>query len=541
MNGQGLARLWLAIGLAIALSYTTSSLALSAPNECSRLYLTVALFEQGSYRIDAVREHFGPVVDEAVSGGHFFSDKAPGASLLAVIPYAVLRQFIDERRVSIHVLLAIGRYAIMVPIGVATFFALEGLCSALSIGRAATRWASLAYLLGTPAFHYSAAFFGHQIVAACFVAAFWLVVRQRGVATKSAYVQLALAGALLGMAGITEYQALIGVVILTLYVAHASRGRRCKSLLAYLIGGLPFAAWLASYHTSCFGGPFELSYHHLSQPMFAEAHRHGLGGVSGPTVAGLTGVLLSWHRGLLANSPFLLLAPLGCWGLLRRGEVALAIVFGATPLLFIGFVASSITWDAGWGYGCRLLVPVLPILALLVAEGLDRARNSNVIWGLAVSALLVSFLSFQVVTALFAEPPNDLHNPWLDLVLPLGSRSLVAANLGSIWFGLHGWYSLVPQLLVLGGLLMATLRATLQCVQSRIWLAWVPLCPILWTIAIVGRGRTLTDVEQSSFIDFARSIDPVSALSSVSTLFGDRGAAIAEQPLRLISNGALHR
>jgi hypothetical protein len=516
MTGQGWARLWwarlwLTIGLATALCYTTSSLALSAPNECSRLYLTVALFEQHSYRIDQVRSRFGPVFDEATSGGHFFTDKAPGASLLAFIPYAATRLFVDERGVSLHLLLAIGRYAVMVPIGIATFFALEGLCSALSIGRAASRWASLAYLLATPAFHYSAAFFGHQIVAACFVTALWLVVRQRGVAPKPAYIQLGLAGVSIGIAGITEYQALIGVVTITIYVGFASRGRRCSSLLAYLAGGLPFAVWLATYHSSCFGGPFELSYHHLAQPVLAATHRLGLGGVSGPTMAGFSGALFSWHRGLIANSPFLLLAPFGLWGLWRRGEVALAFVVGSTPLLFVGFVASSVTWDAGWGYGCRLLVPALPILCLLVAEGLDRAGNARVVWGLAVSALLVSFLSFQAVTALFAEPPSELQNPWLDLVLPLGLRSLVAPNLGSALLGLNGWYSLLPLFLVLGWLFATALRATQRCTHSWAWLGWVPLLPILWALAIVGRGRTLTAVQQAGFVDFAQSLNPTSA------------------------------
>jgi hypothetical protein len=506
MTESSLKRLGLATALIVALCYTSTDAALTSPNERSRLYLTVAMFEHHSYCIDEVVEKFGPIFDVAFFDGHLYSDKAPGASLLALLPFALLRSFVGSEAVTSSMLLAIGRYAVMVPIAMATFYAVESLCSALGIGRSMARWASLAYFLGSPAFHFGAAFFGHQIVAACFVVALALIIRQKIGARPRSDWQFALAGLLVGIAGITEYQSLIGIVTVSTYVAYVSRRDGGRSFVIYALSGSPFALWLAHYHALCFGGPFELSYHHLADPILSEVHRHGMGGVSWPSLSGLVGALFSWHRGLLATSPFFALAPMGLWGLCRRGHGAVAVLLGLTAALYVGFVAASATWEAGWGYGCRLLVPLLPILTVLVAEGLDVAHGSTIAWGLASSGLVVAVASFQAVTAVFAEPPDALRNPWLDVVLPLGKHSLVGANLGSTWLGLHGWISLLPLGLVLAWPLGQVVRAAQDSVRSSAWLLWVPVVPIVWTWGIALQGCSATPLQRDEFVEFVSSL-----------------------------------
>ncbi len=504
--GPRSARLWLALGLAVVLGYTTSFVGLSSPNERSRLYLTVALFEQHCFAIDQVRAHLGAVLDEATFGGHYFTDKAPGASVLALVPYAALRLFVGARDVTIPMLLGIGRYAVMVPLGVVAFFAFEALCSTMGIGRSAARFTSLAYLLGTPTFHYSAAFFGHQIVSTALLVALWLIVRQQALADKPAAVQLLLAGFLTGIAGITEYQALIGVVGLSACVMVTSKGRRLRALLCFAIGGLPLALWLAHYHAACFGGPLELSYHHLSHPQLAEVHRQGIGGVGWPTIEGLQGSLFSLHRGLFATSPFLLLSLWGFGGLWRRGYAALASCLALTSLTYLAFVAASATWEAGWGYGCRLLIPALPILSLFVAMALERARGSTWLWGVMGSAVLASVVAYQAVTLLFAEPPNELHNPWLDVVVPLASQALFAPNIGSRLLGLRGYYSVLPLLLLLCVLLGSAVRVVARSQRSRTWLAFIPVAPILGLLIVNAQGPSGTLKQRSDFVAFARSL-----------------------------------
>ena len=54
----------------------------------TRLALSQAIVDHGTLRIDAYQRQFG---DKAAYGRHFYTDKAPGLSFLAVPTYALLR------------------------------------------------------------------------------------------------------------------------------------------------------------------------------------------------------------------------------------------------------------------------------------------------------------------------------------------------------------------------------------------------------------------------------------------------------------------
>lgn len=514
----------LALGLFCALSYTTLDLGISAPNERSRLYLSVAIYEHHTFRIDEVRARFGPILDEARFAGHYFTDKAPGSSLLGLVACAVLRLFVEPSQVTVAMLLECARYGVMVPIGVASFFVFSRLGGVLGLGRVATRRAAFAYLFATPAFHYSAAFFGHQIVALGLLSASLLVLARSeepiagrgpidgahvsatrprgGLEPKTAWSFLA-AGAIVGMSVITEYQALLGALGVLALASVSSARERGRRVACFVLGGVPFAAFLAYYHTRCFGGPFELSYHHLANSALASVHRQGLGGVMYPTLEGLWGTLLSLHRGLIVTSPFVMLAIPGARRLWQRGQRLRTVILSSMILGQLTFVAASATWEAGWGFGPRLLVPVLPLICLLVAAGLDEARPW--VWSLANSAILIGFVSFQLVTALFAEPPNELRNPWLDVILPLASYAAVAPNLGSRLLGLSGWWSLVPLALVYLGLGLCDKRRPprLPTLRSA---ALGLVAPGLVALCVLSNGPSANARQRADFVRFVQHL-----------------------------------
>ena len=75
--------------LGVLLSYAYF-VAAPAWNQNSRLALTRALVERHTTIIDDDHETTG---DKSFRDGHFYSDKAPGTSLLATIPYAALHAF----------------------------------------------------------------------------------------------------------------------------------------------------------------------------------------------------------------------------------------------------------------------------------------------------------------------------------------------------------------------------------------------------------------------------------------------------------------
>src|SRR5688572_7278335 len=62
-------------------SYAWMFSRVSVPNERTRAYLTMAIVDHGSFAVDEPLRRFGSVYDLAQFGGHYFTDKAPGASL----------------------------------------------------------------------------------------------------------------------------------------------------------------------------------------------------------------------------------------------------------------------------------------------------------------------------------------------------------------------------------------------------------------------------------------------------------------------------
>jgi serine/threonine protein kinase len=165
-------------------------------NQNSRLALTRALVERGELTIDP--DHF-TTGDKSRRGDHFYSDKAPGASLLAVPAYAVyhgLRQLVggeaprayitpldpaaarrgDELdpearlpgdRLSYNQQFRLALYlsrlfstSLLALAGVAALYLLA--LRQLAGDRLAALTCALTYGLATPALVYGAAFYGHQ-------------------------------------------------------------------------------------------------------------------------------------------------------------------------------------------------------------------------------------------------------------------------------------------------------------------------------------------------------------------------------------------
>lgn len=410
------------------------------PNERTRLYLTYALFERGELSIDEPRRRFGRVMDEATFGGHAYTDKAPGSSLLAVVPYAALRAVVAEGDITPDTLLAVGRWGVMFPTTLLGIWGFLRLGRLLGLGRTTSRMACLGWLLATASLHYAGAFFGHHIVA---VLLLWVAVllSARGHGRRVPELgRTLLAGGLAGVAVLVEYQALVGCAVWLLLVVLRPE-RRGITLLAFVLGMLPSLMVLLGYHQACFGGPFELGYHHLSNSALRAVHTVGIGGVLFPTWEGCFGTLFSLHRGLLTTSPFLLLAPLGLCAPRRAGRW-LGLGLGASSAGFILFMMSSRTWEAGWGFGPRLLVPAMPMLVLLSALAVHRLRRWSWLPSLWRGGILAGMFGFAAIVATFPEPPVEMTNPIVDVAWPLLRHGAVAPNLVADIFGSSRVYGL---------------------------------------------------------------------------------------------------
>lgn len=457
-----LRELGFAVLVLVVSSYAWMFSRVSVPNERTRAYLTVALVDHGTLRIDEPLRRFGSVYDLAQFDGHYFTDKAPGTSLLAVPIYAFVRIATAPDDWDIVALCNLFRTWLMLPFGLAGFLLLRSLLRLLGASSAATTVISLGFSLGSPMLHYSNAFYGHVPVAVlvlaalrCLAAAGLIGPRdfaavggkpptvQPETTSSRRFVALAGAGACAGLAGLIEYQAIVLGVVLAVPILFAARSRILPHLAAYGLGALPFAVALLGYNASAFGGPFELSYQHLVASSLQELHGFGLAGATRPTLEVLRRMLISEHRGLLTTSPFLAFGIVALWFTVRRLGLALWLSITLGTVYFVLIVSSSSVWYGGWSFGLRLLIPILGCAAIAAAAGFDALARVPGAQLLIRAAALFSVLYHALVVVTFPELPPEFERPLPDAVLPMLREGLVAPNLGCKLIGLAPW-SLLP-------------------------------------------------------------------------------------------------
>jgi hypothetical protein len=393
-------------------------------NADTRIFLAASIVDRGQLNIDPYAPYTG---DRAAYNGHFYSDKAPGSSLLAVpvyafvkltlyqgkTPYLQLLSASDEQRADflpryLMTLLLVGLPAAVLGGLLFNFLAYLGLGPR---GRMAL---ALGYGLGTIAFAFSTVFFGHQMVALLLFAAFYLLFKiRRG--TLSPWHTLT-AGALAGYAIITEYPTALLVGCLALYAFFPSRQWRSLALLA--AGIAPSLVIAAVYNTLCFGAPLNQGYANLAGPeSFRVGQSQGFLGITAPHLDALWQTTLGPYRGIFLLSPFLLLAVPGFVWLFRqrawRGEAWLWL--GMVVVYFL-FAISYYAWDGGYSLGPRHFIPSLTFLALPVALALKRR---GWVRGLSLGLIALSIVIVTLATAVF--PLNDprFDSPLTENVLPL--------------------------------------------------------------------------------------------------------------------------
>lgn len=414
----------------VLLSLAWISTEVTVPNERSRIYLAVSLIDHQSVSIDEAIERFGSVPDRAGRDGHSYTDKAPGSSVVAAVVYGLSRLVTESEDWTIEALLLLMRFALMIPLTVVGFFILRHLLRQLECDEAVVDLASFGWLVASPVLHYGQAFYGHQIVAVCLLGAVACLLhpdRRRW--------HLAAAGACAGVAGLTEYQAAIPCVLLALWVLTGPSRKRPLDLAVFFGAAAPFAIALFAYHTVAFGGPLELSYHHLANPAYDELHSQGIGGVLWPTREAVWGGFFSLHRGLFTAAPIFAFALIGFGPMARQTGRRPALFIGLIVVFFAFFIASSNNWEAGWSYGPRLLVSVLAVAAIPMAFGLQRVRHYASLSALALAAFAIGVISNVAMKASFFEVPTSSTNPLMDVALPMIAERLSSSS----WLTLAGF------------------------------------------------------------------------------------------------------
>jgi hypothetical protein len=475
--------------------------AIHSANELPRVYLVKAIVDHHTFAIDDGVARWGATADVSPSGGHQYSNKAPGSSLLAAPAYAALR-LVSGDEPSLAVTTWLCRLITGV-IPTALFaWLLWGFLARFAPDPAVRRLVLVAYGLGSMAMTYSVLFISHQLAAVCIASAWILALRVAWPAAGDAPVGprraawlMAAAGLLAGAAPLCDYQAgFAGVpvaahVLIGLWRARGGsiRGSILAPVLAATAGAALPIALLLIYHAICFGSPLRTGYD--ASTSFAFYHQHGFLGITALRWSAFFGSLFAPDNGLFTLAPWLLLALPGGWALWRSGERGVAMVGAACAVIYVAFISSINFWRGGWQLGPRYITALLPFLLPAIAAQLTAWRGASGRAGRAsligaAALILVGVTVYALSAATFPHFPERFPNPLYEVVARLLADGAVAPNLGGA-LGIGGVLGLVPYLAIVGG---AVAVASYRVVGGR-GLAAAAAIAALWLGAYRGFRR----------------------------------------------------
>ncbi|HJQ40731.1 MAG TPA: hypothetical protein VKB93_26635 [Thermoanaerobaculia bacterium] len=358
--------------------------------------LTRAIVEGRTFAVDRFTVPEGDIA--AGTGGHIYSNKPPGLSVISAAPYWLQYELQQRRRIRFHDYWRTNKQLVTIQVcGIAGALipAILFLYGRRTLGatRRSAALVAIAIAFGTIVLPYSTMLFAHVPGALFFLLAFTLL-KDRPL----------WAGASAGVAGACFL--LSGIAALVLVVLAWSYSKR--HALLFLAGGVPFAAALAAYQWICFGSP-------LTTPL-QESHGYTesgllLGVFGTPRLSRLWALTFSEYRGLFFCSPVLLFALIGIVVMLRRRR-AEAIAIVAIALVFLVGNSSFNGWHGGAAFGPRYLLPIIPLLGIAMLFVADRWRPA---W-LPVCALSITLN--LAVTAVDPQPLEDVRRPLTEHVVP---------------------------------------------------------------------------------------------------------------------------
>ncbi|MCE9577408.1 MAG: hypothetical protein K8W52_29940 [Deltaproteobacteria bacterium] len=507
-----LVRYGLAIGIAFAYLYSVPYFpAISSANELPRAYLVKAMVERGTVAIDDEVQTWGATPDVSPSGGHQYSNKAPGSSMLAIPPYAILTAITHATghgEPSLALTVWLCRVTTGVVPSLLFLWLLWGFLARWAPRPESRRLVIAAYALGSMAMTYSVLFISHQLSAVCIGTAWILAIEV--IEDRRALRWMLAAGFAAGAAPLVDYQAAFAGVPIAIYVVWrliATRPRReVLTAVGWAAAGavVPIAILLA-YHTAAFGGPLRTGY--AASETFAQFHQQGFLGITALRAEAFLGSTVSADNGLVTLAPWLLAAIPGWWLLWRGGERRHAAVSIACVVIYLLFVSSINFWRGGWGVGPRYITAMLPFLLPPIAAAVAWTDAAPGRWwarALVGAAVVLAIVIYAGASAEYPHFPEKFKNPLYEVTLRLMREGHAPWNAG--WLvGLRGLASLVPYLIVVA-VVIAFAVAGVDAVRARVAIASIAggLALVLAYAAWPGGGP----VADEAYVNWVESAMP---------------------------------
>jgi hypothetical protein len=433
------------------------------PNENVRFYMTAAIVEEGRFEIDTLRARWGYVNDAATHGGHVYSVKAPGTSLLAVPGYAAYRALssaLGRPFDRTEALWACRLVATVIPT-LLFFWWFHVWLSRRGFHPVLRDAAFFSVALGSMLYGYGMLLVSHTLSAVVAFGAFMLLYDAREDPAPCGHARAFAAGLLAAATTLFEYPALPVSVALTAYAMYVLwRRGGVKPIAAYALGGLIPALIMMHFQWRAFGNPLTPGHLFVENDAFRAAHHQGLYGATGPTLEALYGLLIDLGAGLFPLTPLLVFGVFGLVQLARdRERRPDAIAAIAIVVLSVLVISSMNNWRGGWTIGARYLAVIVPFLAWAALCALERLaeRWEALAIALAVGTTATGMFASGLPSAYYPHLPPELTRPLPQLFFVLIAHDYAPLNAGAL-LGVYGTPSMLPLLLVALGALALCLR-----------------------------------------------------------------------------------
>lgn len=331
---------------------------------------------------------------------HYYSNKAPGVSLLGIPAYFVLyhgERLLGLDPVSVAGVLInaylINVWVTVLPVALSAAFFLH-LAGRFTRDRSRALWLTLLLYAGTLMLPFSTALWGHTTAAALAVMATACFVAPGRRAAL-------FGGFFVGLAVLSDYGA--APLAVTLVVAAALGADRRIRLPALALGGLGPLLAFAAYHWSLFGSPLRLASSYSTPDMLNERHVLGMFGPLG--LEALWGLTFGTARGLFVFMPVLLLSLYSIRRVREQRDRSFWWLALANIVLILLVNMSYNTWQGGVSAGARYQIIALPFWVLILALLPDGRR---VRWALG-SLSAISFANMFVLAAVSPMAPDALR------------------------------------------------------------------------------------------------------------------------------------
>ena len=480
-------------------------------NENSRFALTRAIVDENRFEIDSF---YNSTADRAFYNGHYYSDKNPGTSFLAVPAYSIWK-FLNpakKKPQNIEYLsFTVGSTQVYEPLRVGKSTLISMILVTISVPSLfgalliATLFYFLIYFipdrkfvflmsilagLGTAIFTYSTAFLEFILPAFFSFLSFLLVFRMKREKKCDPRI-LFLAGTLTGFSfviSILAYSVILGL----LFYLYFSKVKRIQFFLLGLVIGI---SPLLMYNYTSFGTPFTHPIFYIDDSVLTEIQHkikqdtfgYLLNSISNSPVTLIRGLFYP-ETGLFFYQPILILLPFGLFYFSKRYKNEAIFI----ALLFLFHTIGSLLFSyqiliVGAFFGQKIFVPIIPFLMIPILYLLYH------FWRSKVKYLIILLSIYSIFITLSSLQPK------IDPITDINAFSGKISSLEIYSNPLYNYY--IPQLLQYGPRSRILERAiNLQPIDIRFltskdreyflyfynYIPFLALFPISFSIALIG-------------------------------------------------------